>query len=48
MLEVATNPEKCDAMGKAAAQKVGKGYSWADYGKRLLAIYQAHLAKKAK
>lgn len=48
MLEVATQPEKCDAMGKAAAQKVRKGYSWADYGTRLLAIYQAHLAKIRK
>jgi glycosyltransferase involved in cell wall biosynthesis len=34
------NREACRAMGHAARQRVQQGFTWDDYGKRMLAEYQ--------
>jgi glycosyltransferase involved in cell wall biosynthesis len=43
MKQMIHQPDLCDAMGKAAARKIGEQGSWACYGKRLLEIYKLHL-----
>ena len=47
MKQMIQQPDLCDAMGKAAARKIGEQGSWACYGKRLLDIYVLHLGKVA-
>jgi hypothetical protein len=35
-------PNLCEAMGRAAAEKTAKEGSWERYGERLLEIYKLH------
>jgi len=40
LTEARENPEKTFTLGQRAAQKVQTGFSWADYGERVLAHYR--------
>ena len=33
------NPEKCKEMGWAAKRKIQKGFTWDDYGERMIKAY---------
>jgi glycosyltransferase involved in cell wall biosynthesis len=48
MKRMIQQPDLCDAMGKAAARKIGEQGSWACYGKKLLEIYASHVGKVGK
>src|SRR6185437_3047969 len=48
MKELAQNPELCKTMGNAAATKMERGGSWADYSRKMLDIYNRHLGDARK
>ena len=42
------NPERCEEMGVSARNRVNSGFSWDDYGKRMVSSYQKILEKRLK
>jgi glycosyltransferase involved in cell wall biosynthesis len=40
------HPDICKAMGQSAKQRVASGFTWDDYGDKMIAMYQKILAKK--
>lgn len=40
------NPEVCRKMGASAKERVSSGFTWDDYGKKIITIYENILAKK--
>ena len=46
MLYFYENPEACRSMGEAARQRVQTGFTWADYGDKIIAHYQRVLASQ--
>jgi glycosyltransferase involved in cell wall biosynthesis len=38
------NPEACKAMGESARMRVQAGFSWSDYGRKMISAYQKILA----
>lgn len=41
------NPEVCRAMGESARQHVASGFTWDDYGKKIISEYQRILSTKS-
>jgi len=41
------NPEVCKAMGQSAKEHVSKGFTWDDYGERMVRIYEKVLHEKS-
>jgi len=46
MLQMIERPDLCNAMGKAAAERMALDGSWTHYAKRLLDVYSLHLGKR--
>jgi glycosyltransferase involved in cell wall biosynthesis len=38
------NPEAARSMGESARRRVAAGFSWSDYGRRMIAAYQSILS----
>jgi glycosyltransferase involved in cell wall biosynthesis len=47
ILELYRDPERRRAMGRAALARVREGFTWSDYGDRIVAAYQQLLARRA-
>jgi len=41
------NPDICRAMGKSAKERISKGFTWDDYGKRMIGAYEKVLQERA-
>ena len=40
------NPEICQRMGQSAKERVSSGFTWDDYGRKMISAYEKILAKK--
>lgn len=43
MQQMIQRPDLCERMGKAAAARMARGGSWADYARRLVEVYARHI-----
>jgi len=42
------NPERCREMGRAARERVARGFTWADYGEKIHRAYAERLGRLAR
>lgn len=42
------NPQICETMGRSAKERVSTGFTWDDYGKKIITAYKTILARKTR